>query len=108
MMFVVERSVVGRMRFNKGYHEDERRIFVSLDKIAGLPLQKIRLREFQRQVTDCLSGESTVLVIWAQPFRYQKFAVITDPFDRHPLMKSALGGRLFPQMPFSDVAGAIV
>src|SRR2546421_1464154 len=107
-MFVVERTIVRRMRFDECNHQNERVTLMFLDKLARALLEKFWSRQLNRQVTDGYLREPSILFVRRDSFRDEKICVIAVVVSRNPLLKSAFGRPFFAEVPLSDVSSAVI
>ena len=65
---IVERTVVGRMRFHERNHQNERIALMFLDEVARVFLEKLWPRQLDRQIADGYFRESSVRFVWRNAF----------------------------------------
>src|ERR1700736_196975 len=121
-MFVVKRTVIRRMRFNKGDKHDERFAAVAFKKFTRLGFNELRLRKFKRQRADKRAPEIfSVTEVRFVAFGKKKLRVIAYAVDllgaegaleillnRGPFLESPLCRKLVAQMPLAEITGAVV
>src|SRR6266536_6651671 len=107
-MFVVKRTVIGRVRFHKGNNENERIATMFFDKFACAFFQKLRTRKFERQVADSQLRESSALFVRRDARCDEKIGVITAVVSRNPFVKSSSRRPFFAEMPLAYVCSPII
>ena len=63
-ILIVERTIIGRMRFHERNDQNERIALMFFDKVARVFLEKFWPRQLDRQIADSYFRESAVRFVW--------------------------------------------